>query len=248
MRKVTTLISLCAIVLAFSPAALADWDHDVKWDQLDPIVANPTQSYVGGPVSADDFQCDETGYITDIEFIGDYFHVMGEESTFLITFWSDVPASADDESHPGDALVEIDVDPADGQGIGWQEVADYDPSGNERKFKINLPVDDWFLQERGTIYWISIQGSAAGFTNMLLAEGEHWGDDAVFLNTGQPAYDHWAYDENGDDQRYTGLLPEGWTSADMSFRLTGTPVPEPATLAIVGVAGLAALLRRRKHV
>jgi hypothetical protein len=246
MKKVTVLISLCALVLAFAPAALADWDHPVKWDQLEPITTVPSFSQVGQHITADDFLCDETGWITDIEFLGDVYQQIASTSTFLISFWDDVPASASDESHPGALRQEITVTAAGADGLGWQMVGDYDPIGTERKFKINLPQDDWFLQEAGNIYWISIQSPTGGFTIMLLAKGEHWGDDAVFKTPTQPAYDHWGWNTSNQLERYSGLLPNGWTSADMSFRLTGTAIPEPASIALVLGGVVVALLRRRK--
>jgi hypothetical protein len=249
MKRVTTLISLCALVLAFAPAALADWDHPVKWDQLDPISGKFAWAQLSSQITADDFLCDETGWITDIELIGDPYAQLNDPATLRITFWSDVPAGLDDESHPGTLLWDITVNPAaagDPLSLGWKKVADYVPVGTESKIKIDLPEDDWFLQTEGNIYWIGIQGPPGFMWAVLDPCAGHEIDDAVTWANGAPGWVHYGWDATGNLQTYEGLLPEGWVSADLSYRLTGT-VPEPTSIALVTMgAGLLALLRRRK--
>ncbi|MBN1919434.1 MAG: PEP-CTERM sorting domain-containing protein [Verrucomicrobia bacterium] len=253
MKRVTTLISLCALVLAFAPAALADWDHPVKWDQLDPISGSFAWAQLASQVTADDFLCGETGWITDIEIIADPFRQLAPypDRTLRITFWSDVPATDVDESHPGDLLWDITVgsaDPADPLSLGWKEVADYVASGTELKFKIDLPEDNWFLQTEGNIYWIGIQGPPGFMWAVLSQNAGNSLDDAVTWATGAPGWVHYGWCATAGLQTYEGLLPAGWTSADLSFRLTGTAVPEPASLSLVTMgAALAGLYWRKKR-
>ncbi len=247
MRIWVGMVMLCAFVVAVAPNALADWPHDVKWDQLEPISSSFAWAHEGAGVSADDFLCGETGWLTDIEFLGDIYNQINEGSTIQITFWADVPASPEDESHPGAVLWGAEVGIADASGIGWQIIEDYDPVVTEQKFKINLPEDLWFEQQVDTIYWISIESAQAGFTWMVLDEGFGWNDDAVFMATNNPdVWEHYGWNEDGQLDRYKDLLPCGWTSADLSFRLTGIPIPEPSLVVLFAVAGVAILKRRSR--
>jgi hypothetical protein len=255
MRRVAASIAALIVVLMLAPAALADWDHQVKWDQLLPDAAGwGASSYIGivsDILVADDFLCDETGWITDIEFYGwETVGAIGVEA-FRITFWTDVPATPNSESHPGEEpLVTIDVaaaDPTDPLGLGWKKTGDY-------TYKINLPEQDWFLQEQGNTYWIGIQGlmgDTGSFSWMFRDRNAcMWGDDAAVLLAGTPPWDHYGWPDagpTGEPEAYQGMFPVDWDkSADMCFRLTGTPIPEPATIALVALAILGLVARRKR--
>jgi hypothetical protein len=248
MRK--SIIFFAAAGLAISliaPTALADWPHEVKWDQLQPDSLWAAWSYVSPTyetIAADDFPCTETGWITDIEF--DEHESAYQPTSFRISFWTDVPETPNEESHPGDLIVELPVDPADPNdplGLGWKKIGIH-------RYKINLPRDMWFEQEEGNIYWISIQG--------VLSEGwwawrdrdryeETWGDDAAYSETDLDGWWHlgWIDEETGGE--YQGTLPDDWwKSTDLSFKLTGTPIPEPGAFTL-GLACVAlSVLRLRK--
>jgi hypothetical protein len=255
MRRVAVSVLGAILAVALLPAALADWDHPVKWDQLEPDAGLwGMTSYVSDSTNAlvaDDFLCSETGYITDIEFNGGaVVGAVGVEA-FRITFWSDVPATPNLESHPGEEpLVTIDVGPVDANdplGLGWQQTDEY-------LYRINLPRDDWFLQEEGDIYWIGIQGimGGTGSFNWMLRDRNAcmWGDDAVSSGTGSAPWQHLGWPDagpTGTPSAYEGTFPPDWdSSADMSFRLTGIPIPEPASLGLVAVGVLALLFRRKR--
>ncbi len=248
--------ALCALGLACAPTALADWPHDVKWDQLDPDPVWTWQSYTNSQadmIVADDFPCSETGWITDIEFDG-FCASVTSLSQFRITFYRDVPATPDEESHPGQLIDEIFMSKAsasDPLGLGWKLI-------QEDRFRINLPESDWFFQEQGTVYWIGIQGVLADVGQFSWKfrdrTADTWNDDAVSRGCTEPL-DAWLH--LGWQQTccflvpgpYEGTLPDGFLkSADMSFRLTGIAIPEPAAclLVVVGAALIAARRRRTR--
>lgn len=249
-------IAVVVVAALLAGPVLADWDHPVKWDQLDPQDTFAGASWIDNDtpsdaLTADDYLCTDPWWITDIEFYGFSYYGSQYINQFRIAFWSDVPATPNDASHPGDLLWEYYVDPAapgDPLSIGWKEI---EPS----HFKIDLPQDHWF-QQYGTpdnpiVYWISIQGVMvndgffdAFYWNFRERHTPTWGDDAAFTSGyfGYPPWSNWGSPTGYlDPSLYDGPLPEGWTSLDMSFRLTG--IPEPASLVLLGLGILA--LRRR---
>ncbi len=247
MRLGLGMVLLCALVVATAPTALADWPHPVKWDQLDP----PSGSYQWSTITdtdsqmvADDFMCDETGWITDIEFYA--IGALADVDALRVTFWTDVPADEYEESRPGSLLSDLTVNPADPDDplhLGFQV---FQGGGLEARVKINLPEKDWFVQQQDNIYWMGIQGFAGMYgwivrdpvacTNL---------DDAVYIDK-QGVRWHLGYDASGGFDKYQGLLPNGWTSADMTFKLTGKAIPEPSLVVLFAIAGVAILKRRRR--
>jgi uncharacterized protein (TIGR03382 family) len=198
---------------------------------------------VNEALTADDFPCTETGWITDIEFDGFALQDPANLDRLRITFWSDVPATSEEESHPGTLLKDLSVGPADPMGLGWKQI-------DVNRYKVNLPRDSWFVQTEGTIYWIGIQGVMTNndVFGWLFRDptADTWGDDAAFTGTDYAPWWHWGWDEEYVPQLYQGTLPSTLVkSADMSFKLTGIPIPEPGVFALAGL-GVLALLRRRK--
>ncbi len=255
MKRIARSFLIGILALVLGPAALADWDHPVKWDQLEPDAGLwGMVSYIGGEdnvLVADDFQCSETGWITDIEFNGwTVVGAVGIES-FRITFWSDVPETFNEASHPGEeplATITVgEVDPSDTFGLGWQKLDEY-------TYKINLPKDVWFRQKEGEIYWIGIQAvmGGTGSFNWIFRDRNAcmWNDDAVYSPTGSAPWQHFGWPDAGPDGEpapYDMKLPDDWDkSADMSFSLSGIPIPEPASIALVALGGLAFAFRRKR--
>ncbi len=215
-----------------------DWPHPTKWDQMDGIDSYSGSSFIcnDGPndaLSADDFECTETGWITDIRFAG--FSYYGNEyiDQFRVTVWSDYPATLQDESHPDQLLWEVYVDqadPLDILGIGWTDLTD-------GTFRINLPGGDWFYQE-GTeanpiIYWIGIQGVMVDddfedyfYWNFRDRYISPWNDDAAFysISYSYPPWYNWGWESHAGNliELYEGPFPTNWdSSADMAFKLSG---------------------------
>jgi len=255
------LLALFAMVAFVVAPTLADWPHHVKWDQLQPDpTTNSAASWLdydtpSDAQTADDFLCSGSvldRYITDLEFWGFSYYGTVWIQNFVVQFYTDVPATPNEESHPGDLLYTYHVgaaNPNDPLKIGWYE-AEVGSNGLSR-FKIDLPQDHWFDQGLGQkILWVSIQGEMVtdGYFDAFYwtfrdpAYGT-FRDDAAFQSSyfGYAPWAHWGNDASGTTGLYYGPLPSGWTSRDMCFRLTG--IPEPASLLLLGAAGL--LLRRR---
>jgi hypothetical protein len=240
--------------------ALADWpDHHVKYDQSSPVDDWAAISVINAPdpgptaQTADDFPCTglpQDRYVTDLRFWGFSYYGNTWISQFRITFWDDVPATPNDESHPGNLLYDYYVNPAnpnDPLKIGWQDLAD-------GSFKIDLPQDHWFDQGLAPrTLWLGIQGVMVvdGYAdyfywNFRDPTSTHFGDDAAFWSSdyGYAPWANWGFPGDPADgpDLYDGPFPAGWfSSADMAFTLTC--VPEPTTLLLLGIG--AALLRRR---
>jgi len=253
-----TVIGLVAVPV------LADWPHVIKWDQTAYGVDNwAGASWIdydtpSDALTADDFWCDglaEHAWISDVELYGYSQYGTTYLDAFRIQFWSDVPATPDDASHPGSLLYSYDAyaaDPNDPLKIGWHQP---DPVNDPNRFKIDLPEDQWFYQGTGEkVLWISIQGIMAtdGYFDAFYWYFQDrtfptWGDDAAFTSDyfGYLPWYNWGF-PSGDmaesPDLYDGLLPTDWFgSADMVFKLTA--IPEPSGLLLLGL-GLFALRRR----
>jgi hypothetical protein len=275
-------LAIAAAVAACMSAACADWPHPVKWDQLGGLFEE--MPYINAGVSstidpnwgtptwnsliAADFLCTETGWVTDLAFYG-YRQPGGEIDQFRVTFWTDVPETPEDESHPGVLLYQHDfekADPLDPLKLGWWG-GEPDQYGRVL-YRIDLPREEWFPQE-GTatdpvVYWVGIQAvfpeNGRSDNNWYWQwrdprlPGGTWGDDAAWTRTTPygggsdiPPWANWGMDPNGTISFYTGALPTGWLSLDPSFSLTGIPIPEPGAIALTALAAAFVIARRRKR-
>jgi hypothetical protein len=226
--------------MVVSAPAPAQWDHPVIWDQMDGFDTERTASFVefDGPCdaySADDFVWQWHEPITDIRFAG--WATGGDVfiDKFRVSFYTNVPATVDDDAKPGDLLYEKEfapVDPDDPMQFGWRAVGD-------GLYRINLREDEWFFPGYDEIRWICIQG-------MMLTDGQldvwYWRirDRYLEANLGSaafysdfcfdcPPWCNWGFEPGyGDGHTYDGPLPDGWTRADAAFALHS--IPEPASL------------------
>ena len=223
--------------------AYADWDHPIKWDQSGcdlwggySTIDNDTPA---AGTTADDFLCVESGWITEIEWGG--FSGFGSQyiDGFRICFWGD--AFDGINYHPGELLWCCEImDPYDGF-FGYQELPD-------DGWKVNLPVDCWFYQEAGEVYWISIQGIMVddGYADYF-----YWyfrdqntpscGEDAAFESEyfEIDPWGHWGWQGPDDPEIYEGEFPDDWmSSADMCFVLHGVPSAVRKAFAGTTLAGM----------
>ena len=177
---------------------------------------------------ADDWQCSETGPITDIHFWGSWlWDIEGPIDGFDISIWDDIPAnqSPTGYSTPGTILwneyfSSYDIIPMNPSPQGWYDPYDgsYEPQGNHMNYwQYNIEnISNPFIQQNGTIYWLCIRPS----TMSMYPDPPLWG--------WKTSLDHF-----NDDAVYW-LDPIGWMelyepitglSLDLSFVITGEEEP-----------------------
>lgn len=183
-----------------------DWnpgdDYKMHFPQLpDPLGWDVDASYVDTvfPYNrlADDWMCTESGPVTDIHFWGSWLEdKIGSIVSFSIKIFSDIPADPPTipYSHPGIILWERTFLPDDWMVAGpWEGIQGwYDPGegfflddNHYYYWQYNIEnIDDPFIQEEGTIYWLSISAIILPTTSPQPRWGwktslDHWNDDAV---------------------------------------------------------------------
>jgi len=244
------LIGVGWTTLANAPPALADWQpgdgHKMHYPQLpDPDGWDVRATYYVGV--ADDWQCSETGLVTDFHIWFSWQDDLADEVEFYHTAIYTDDRSDANFSRPGTQVWHRDWYPADvdfpiathwGTGDqGWYDPALglFEPNDHEDIWQLNFFIDplDAFYQEKDTIYWLEISAKFPLASSALLgwktSESDQFEDDAVWREIGPPV----AWHEITD--------PETGLSLDMAFVIT----PEPATLGLLALGGLALLYRRR---
>jgi hypothetical protein len=274
MTKLNTAL-IVLVICVLSVGALADWDPccpcpNTKWFQR-PDPTGWDVKLTSPKILADDFICDETGWITDIHFWGSWRgDVQGVIENIHLSFHADIPACENPAGYsiPGMELWSRDIDPDNYLGgevkIREYDTADqgwYDPNEPEYirhdhdiiwQVNILLAEEDWWVQ-RGTpdapiVYWLDIQVEVSSPAGAVVDFGwktsyEHKGPDDAVCGDWLPNAD--ASTTNGIEwyELRDPVFPE--ESLDMAFVLTGIPIPEPTIFAIAGL-GLLALWRRRR--
>jgi hypothetical protein len=216
----------------------------VKWEQ-GPDLA-PTGLDVMAQIPdvnitlADDFQCTETGWITEIDFWGSWYYdelPYGDDPeavSFTLSLHSDIPAGGEPPwSHPGELLwlhtflpYECQAELYAGELVeGWFYPPDYYEVYADSMvwlYRCPIPEEYWFYQEEGTIYWLDVAAwpeaeSYFGWKTSL----DHWNDDGVYAFGEEPIDPlDWA------ELRYPPTHPMEGASIDLAFRLWGRPQPE----------------------
>jgi hypothetical protein len=153
----------------------------------------------GGPTMAvnlaDDWQCSETGWIKDIHWWGSWKG--GIEAPILafgIRIWSNIPAedSPTGYSMPGDMLWErapypemVSISSPTPEGWYNPAINEVIPNDHNTYYRYDLYLDslDWFWQEEGNVYWLSIICVHLGSTDVQWGWKSsiyHFMDDAVW--------------------------------------------------------------------
>ena len=252
ITRKTILALAVALTAMFGPVeSQADWDpgdpNKMHFPQLPD--ANGWDVLATFPITlADDWLCTGTGPVSDIHVWGSW---KGGEPVAITEVFVAIfdNIAADDNtpySRPGNQVWDRVFDPnqlslrsyGDGNQ-GW-----YDPETTEWALndhfefhQINIEgILSPFVQEQGHIYWLGI--SVLVESNVPGQWGwktslDHFEDNAAWNvfpvgNAGigwQPLFD-----------------PNSGEPLDLAFVIT----PEPATMALLGIGGLAALIRRRR--
>jgi len=256
------VVLVLSLVIGTSVAILADWDegdpykmHYPQWPDVtqSPTAINSFYTYSGLPEdftnAADDFECTETGLITDIHVWGCWaFDEPNKQAVFEIAIWSNVPAVfGGTPSMPGQILwgpyeflpeedYTVDLDNPwwvlDGDGY-FGHPADPDSLPFREIYQYNFWIDPTyaFTQEAGTIYWVSVRDKSF----YILNEEDYWGWN--YCVPGEPPNGYqfmdnavwWDYDDTGWAELF---YPGDGLSADLAFVITGEPPttsePSPA--------------------
>jgi hypothetical protein len=240
---------LCVgLVLVMSSLVLADWDpldgHKMHWPQMpDP---NGWDICLNHQMIADDFQCGETGPITDVHF---WVSWQDDNARWELVDSIGVNFYADGGNKPGELLKGYLIEPTDpeysyrlaGSGNqGWHcPSAPYTEENDHQNFyQINLkPLDEpWFYQTQGQRYWLGI--------NILMLPDETplnpADDPQIGWKTALPSnhYGEFSKWKEGASP-WLNVMPMDLVR-DQAFVIT----PEPATLLLLTLGGLAAIRRK----
>jgi hypothetical protein len=236
---------LLVCFLFASATAFADWDDNdpyTKWVQMpDPQGWDVNATYPN--VVADDWQCRESGKITDIHIWGSWLgDQIGQIVNIHVSIHDNIPQGPEGWSVPGPLLWERDftsghfsVRRYDEGEQGWIDRPGEYVERNHRFFhQINITgIDDPFLQEEGSIYWLDVSVTTLpGFFWGWKTSTEQFIDDAV-----------WGQIDVLPDEWRELLDPSG-QSLDMAFALTTVPIPGAVWLLGSGLVLLLGLRRR----
>ncbi len=265
-RKLALALVLAGgLALAGSPAR-ADWDpgdgHKMHWPQEpDP---NGWDVAMCENEMADDWQCSETGWVTDIHFWGSWKGDVSKPFTKVELFiHSNIAQGPDGWSIPGPVLWQRTFTPGQWtqRGFtgdqGWFSPCPDVPPGpgqpilsdhvNYYQYNFDIPKDEALLQRKGEVYWLGVKlywDFSDEYWGWKTSQSQHFLDDAVWYEwvtpAGQPGYYRWT--EIRD--------PITGESVDFAFVITGVPaplIPEPAGLSLIGLALLSLRKRRTRH-
>jgi len=202
----------------------------------------------------DDFQCSQSGLITDIHFWGSWRGDVTSPLLWIdVGIWADVaeddPLNNLGYSHPdfnnclwfqrflpGQFTV---MGPMIGDE-GWfdpQPPVTVIPHDHVTYYQIDMvDIQNAFNQTEGEVYWLGIHAAPeiVGPEFGWKTSQNHWNDDAVYYYSMEGTIPGEAWWELIDPI-------DGQTSLDLAFVIT----PEPATLALVALGAVAILRRRR---
>jgi hypothetical protein len=284
MRYVfAALLAVVALALVAAPAT-ADWDdtEPFKWVQfpdmdwgmnvwasphLLPDPENPGDFVMGQKFLADDWECTQTGFVTDIHIWGSWlFDILPKSDSggpasgdpgnvsFVLSIHEDIPEDGDliPFSRPVlDPLWEMTVTASEVREwqIWTEEFWDPNIPGVVGDDTIIYQYNFFFdpleaFEQLGTIdepivYWLNVSAIPDDPEAVFgwKTSWDHWNDDAVF-------WDEWPDGTTGPVGELRDYRFADTPSLDMAFVIT----PEPGTLAMLlgaGLIGLVACGRRR---
>ena len=226
MKRKIIGILVCMLLIGTTGLAVADWDPGDGYKMHFPQMPDP----VGWDVNfhdwflADDWQCSETGPVTDIHFWISWRHDEYVDLPYIkIDIFSNNPQGPGGWSQPLEPLWTrtFDIDefimrgPFNGDQ-GWLEpYGEFYIHDHLMFYQINIKeIPDPFIQEAGTIYWLVVQMPflypiEIGWKTSL----EHFMDAAV-----------WG-DPSGQWNPIMDPLQGG--PIDFAFVITTPPPPEP---------------------
>ncbi|MEN8006566.1 MAG: GEVED domain-containing protein [Candidatus Krumholzibacteriota bacterium] len=249
MRKRLLWLMAGMLLLPVS-SVLGDWDPGMpaKWIQLPDlditgidINASPWPDEF---ILADDFECTEQGYLTEIHLFGSWL----DDSTpagdpgqvmFTLSIHADIPAdqSPTGFSMPGEVLWIRDFQAHDFMvrpymehiEEGWMNPPDeytFPADFTCWQYNFHIPEEEAFLQEGAPgapiVYWLDVKAvpedgaSLFGWKTSL----DHWNDDAVWGRGAEPYLGPW------EELIYPPGHQFGGQSIDLAFVLNGVPVVE----------------------
>ena len=206
--------------------------HFVQWPDL---TTNGMDVYcMDELILADDFRCEESGYITDIHIWGSWLNdevPVENPPTIILGIWSDNPQGQNEHSEPNTLLCEYTFEPdkytmelyasvPDGE---WfyrpdQSVGQFPGDWSVYKYSFYIPEADACIQEEGKIYWLSV--------NVL---GQTTGDNQFGWKTSMEQFndfatwEHVPVDPPWNMVCYPYNHPKEGSCTDMAFYISGHP-------------------------
>ena len=175
MKKL--ILFTVALFLLTSVATQAHWEeedgHKMHFPQLPDVTGwdvNATWNAIHAQLMlADDWECTETGPVTDIHFWGSWEgDIIGTIERFYINIRANIPADQNpygDYSMPGGVLKIMQIDsftiagPFESPDEGWYDpyTGQYSENDHDYYYQYNIvDIPDPFEQEEGEIYWLEV--------------------------------------------------------------------------------------------
>ncbi|MCK4850133.1 MAG: PEP-CTERM sorting domain-containing protein [Phycisphaerae bacterium] len=259
MRKsiVTSLCLLFLAVAVFTSSAQADYiDEPIKWSQLPDMDTGVDQYsvHVGTAVCSNDYQCTDPRPVVAVRWWGSYLDGSEPEPgawpTFELAFHYDCPPNTQDlETGELLAYSHPTLPPIYHPHVIAQEVYIGTTTTSQEKV---YRYDAWLPQPFDQEYWKNLEDPSP-------LVGNPHGSDIFWIDIGRvdlvdddPPLIQWGWHESETDKLDLAISNPQWhfgpwanvtvLNRDLAFEVM---VPEPTTICLLGLAGLALLRKRR---